>query len=61
LREVGAFEAKIKLLDLVEQGEEITITHDRHRFIPPASNSRGGTAEARLRPLIRRLAAIPLE
>jgi prevent-host-death family protein len=55
LREVGAFEAKNKLgqlLDLVEQGEEVMITrHGREvaRLVPVRSIRRGEEARAALR------------
>jgi prevent-host-death family protein len=55
MREIGAFDAKNRLgqlLDLVEQGEEITIT--RHgkpvaRLVPPASPIDRDEARAALR------------
>jgi prevent-host-death family protein len=55
MREVGAFDAKNKLgqlLDLVERGEEITITrHGRPvaRLVPPASRVDPDEARAALR------------
>ena len=57
MREVGAFDAKNKLgqlLDLVEQGEEVTIT--RHgkavaRLVPPA----GPVDRAAARAAVRRI------
>jgi prevent-host-death family protein len=55
MREVGAFDAKNKLgqlLDLVEQGEEITITrHGRPvaRLVAPASRVDRNEARAALR------------
>jgi prevent-host-death family protein len=55
MREVGAFEAKNKLgqlLDLVEQGEEITITrHGKEvaRLVPPRPARNRDEARAALR------------
>lgn len=55
MREVGAFDAKNRLgqlLDLVEQGEEITITrHGRPvaRLVPPAGRVNRDEARAALR------------
>ncbi len=52
MREVGTFEAKNKLselLDLVEQGEEVLITrHGRHvaRLVPPAGAGNRDAARA---------------
>lgn len=57
MREVGAFEAKNKLselLDLAEQGEEIIITrHGREtaRLVPPKGTANRDDARAALRRL----------
>jgi prevent-host-death family protein len=66
MREVGAFEAKNKLgrlLDLVERGEEITIT--RHgkpvaRLVPPSEAFNRDRARAALRRIRERAERLKL-
>lgn len=66
MRVVGAFEAKNKLgqlLDLAEQGEEITIT--RHgkavaRIVPASSAAGRGEAHAAIRRIRERAEALKL-
>ena len=66
MRTVGAFEAKNKLgqlLDLAEQGEEITITrHGRAvaRLVPAKSEAGRGDARAAIRRIRERAEALKL-
>jgi len=66
MKVVGAFEAKNKLshlLDLVEQGEEITITRhgkDVARIVPARSKSGREGARAAIRRVRRRAEALKL-